>query len=257
MIALHGAVVNAASWLPLQHELGESVEFFAPDLPGHGAHRNVPFTVEAALSSVDQALASIRPGRPVIVIGDSLGGYLALLAAARAGDRVHAVVAGGASFVVQGFGGLLLKLTDIPLDLLHLCLGEEKSAQLFGILMRRMTDAATVEAIAAGGVRIAARHESINALRNVDILAAVKACKGRVYMVNGEYDIPAVFFTRTFASEAKEGYAVVIPGAWHGCAVSRPIEFADVVRTAVSGAQVDIAHRETRQASGTWTQQTT
>lgn len=241
VIAIHGAAVNAASWLPLQRLFGEEIEFVAPDLPGHGTNRDMGFSIAASLKLIEVELSKSVDRRPVVLVGDSLGGYIALLAAAQAGDRVHAVVAGGASFKMTGMGGTLLKVTDAPIELLQFFLGRQTSERLFRTLIRRMTDADTAEAIFARGLRIEGRHESILALQDVDILAAVKACKGRVYIVNGGLDFPAVWYTRTFAGAAKDGYAVVIPGALHGCAVRRPAEFADILRTAISSAQSEIA----------------
>jgi len=234
VIALHGAVVNAASWIPVEQALGDSVEFIAPDLPGHGTQRDRPFTIDAARTLVDDILTNQPTHRRIVMIGDSLGGYLAVLIAAQASTRVHAVVAGGTTFDVRGFGGVLLTCTDLLSRGLERCIGPEASAAAFERMLHYMTDTVTAEAIQACGLRFAARTESIAELRQVDIQRAVRAYTGYLYLVNGSLDIPIVWHTKTFARMAPRGSAFIIPGAWHGCAVSRPREFADIVRTAIA-----------------------
>jgi pimeloyl-ACP methyl ester carboxylesterase len=241
VVAVHGAVTNAASWLPLQRLLPEAFEFIAVDLPGHGTRRDSRFSIAAALQIIDAALPSTPRDRPTVLIGDSLGGYLALLEAARAGERVQCVVAAGASADLRGALGMLLAATGLPLNILHFFLGAARVETILAMGMRLVTDKATVEAVKARGLSISGRGESIKVLRNVDILGAIKSCKARVYLVDGAFDVPCAWNTRTYAGYAAHGYAVTISHAFHGCAISRPVEFADVISTAVAAAQVDLA----------------
>jgi pimeloyl-ACP methyl ester carboxylesterase len=247
---VHGAVTNAASWLPLQRILSEDIEFVAVDLPGHGTRGDSKFSVASSLQIIEAALPSTANERPVVLIGDSLGGYLALLTAARAGERVHCVVASGASADLRGKMGQFVEMSDIAPQLLQFVLGAKRTEGIFSLGMRAFTDQATAEAIKARGLNLGARAATIEALRSIDIIAAIKACKGRVYMVNGSLDIPLVWNTRIYAGYAARGYAVEIPNALHGCAVSRPTEFADVVMSAITAAQVDLAHATARPGDG-------
>lgn len=241
VVAVHGAVTNAAIWLPLQRLLPKELEFIAVDLPGHGTRRDSPFSISAALQVIDAALPSVPGDRPTVLIGDSLGGSLALLEAARVGWRVQSVVAAGASADLRGALGMLLAATTLPLDILHFFFGAASVEAIFAMGLRLVTDRATVEAVAARGLSVSARGESMKVLRNVDILEAIKGCKARIYLVNGSFDLPYALHTGTYAGYAANGYAVTIPNAFHGCAISRPIEFADVVLTALAAAKVDLA----------------
>lgn len=96
-------------WL---HGLGEGVDTFAAvaarlaahrqvfvELPGHGAARALEADQHAAWSappSIDQTAdllaAWLAPWPPVVVVGHSLGGVIALALAERAPDRVRAVI---------------------------------------------------------------------------------------------------------------------------------------------------------------------
>ncbi|MBD5603482.1 MAG: alpha/beta fold hydrolase, partial [Candidatus Eremiobacteraeota bacterium] len=66
VILLHGAVANRDTWLPLARAVAPDVELWCPDLPGHGAHRDVPFTLAVALSDVADLVARAAPRRPVL-----------------------------------------------------------------------------------------------------------------------------------------------------------------------------------------------
>jgi pimeloyl-ACP methyl ester carboxylesterase len=250
VVAVHGAVTNAASWLPVQRMLPEHIEFAAVDLPGHGTRGDSKFSVSASLQIIEAALPNTANERPVVLIGDSLGGYLALMTAARVGDRVHCVVASGASADMRGRMGQFAELTEIGPQLMQFILGEKRTQGFFSTAMRLFTDQATSEAVEARGINMKSRAATIEALRSVDIIAAIKACKGRVYIVNGSLDLPLARNTRLYAGYAARGYAVEIPHAFHGCALTRPAEFADVVMTAVAAAQVDLAHTVARPTEG-------
>lgn len=234
VIAVHGAVTNAATWLPLQRELGEGVEFAAPDLPGHGTNRETPFALEPSLKLIADLIpsGSAASDRPVVLVGDSLGGYLALLAAAAANTTVGAVIAGGCSFPLDKFAGTLVSATNLPVGLALLAGGKEYLEKGLGALLRRVTDPETAEAVLARGLRIEARAESLTALRTTDFRTVVAGIQSPVYFVNGAFDVPAAWLTRVFAGYASDGYAVTIPGAFHGCMLSHPRETAEVIRTA-------------------------
>ncbi|WP_317451941.1 alpha/beta hydrolase [Microbacterium sp. NIBRBAC000506063] len=63
----------------------------AIDLPGHGARRDEPFTLDAALSAIDEAVRAVADQGPVLLVGHSMGG---LLSTAYAGARDRPPVAG-------------------------------------------------------------------------------------------------------------------------------------------------------------------
>ena len=97
MVALYGAA-------------GPDVELAVPDLPAHGARRDEPFTWERALEVVGRAVDRGTPGLPVVLVGHSLGGYLAMAYAADApatGSPGLALL--GASAVPAGPGAALYR----------------------------------------------------------------------------------------------------------------------------------------------------
>jgi len=99
IFALHGWGLNAATLAPLADAF-DGRGFIAVDLPGHGARRDEPFGRDVEVLA--EGLLAQAPPRSVWM-GWSLGGMLALAAAAAAPERVAALVtvASSPSFVAR------------------------------------------------------------------------------------------------------------------------------------------------------------
>src|ERR1700733_6968972 len=81
LILLHGATCNGRMWDAMRRGLDPQFQVLAPDLPGHGARRHETFTLQGAIDTVVAAATSLDDA-PVVLVGDSLGGYTALASAA-------------------------------------------------------------------------------------------------------------------------------------------------------------------------------
>lgn len=99
VFALHGWALNAAVFESLADRIGSS-RLLAIDLPGHGRRREEALGRDSA-ALVGRLLDAAPPG--AVWLGWSLGGMLALAAAAAAPEQVAGlvVVAAGASFVAR------------------------------------------------------------------------------------------------------------------------------------------------------------
>ncbi|MCD9033878.1 alpha/beta hydrolase [Luteimonas sp. Y-2-2-4F] len=102
VLALHGWLDNAASFLPLAPYLGE-VDLVAPDLPGHGHSGHLPPGVEYTFAGavhdvldIADALGWERFG----LLGHSMGAGIASLVAAGCPQRVERLV------VIEALGAL-------------------------------------------------------------------------------------------------------------------------------------------------------
>ena len=95
VVLVHGTRTSHSQWdpqVPALRAAGHHV--LAPDLPGHGARRGEPFTLEAAQAVIEGAARTAHEATalPVHLVGSSLGGMLAIRSAARLGaaDRADA-----------------------------------------------------------------------------------------------------------------------------------------------------------------------
>ncbi len=93
VVLLHGLAATKLSWLPLLGPLAERYRVIVPDLPGHGesAKPRVSYT-PAFYAGVVRRLLDATGERRAALVGNSMGGRIALEVAARAPVRVSSVV---------------------------------------------------------------------------------------------------------------------------------------------------------------------
>ena len=82
-----------------RHSTGLSDEFrtIAVDLPGHGARAGEPFSLDGAADLLAATIRDEAAGGRAVVVGLSLGGYVAMVLAARHPERVRGLVLAGAT----------------------------------------------------------------------------------------------------------------------------------------------------------------
>jgi pimeloyl-ACP methyl ester carboxylesterase len=96
VVLLHGSGRAARMWGPALADLSSSWHVLAPDLPGFGRSEG-PFTIAGAAQAVSDVIAVQTA--PVHVCGLSLGGVVAVRAAAQLGAKVASLVVTGTPVV--------------------------------------------------------------------------------------------------------------------------------------------------------------
>jgi len=230
VLAIHGAVANGAAWLGVERALGGEMEVDAPDLPGHGMRRGERFELALVIAELTRRAAAHAAREPLVLAGDSLGGYLALAVAARLATPPAGVLAGGCTYALRGFGGAAARLTLVA-DALAKLDGEAAAARFFAGVLRREAGAEIGEAVVARGLNVAMRGVTLRALLGHDTLADVAAIVSPVAFINGSRDVPIVWQAQRFAGVAPRGRAIVVPGVGHGVALLRPQAFAATLRS--------------------------
>lgn len=93
-VLLHGANDQSGSWARVARPLAQHYRLLVPDLPGHG--RSAPadgaLGVADLFAGLEALLDAEAPRGKVILVGNSMGGWLAMLYAHRHPERVSAVV---------------------------------------------------------------------------------------------------------------------------------------------------------------------
>lgn len=109
LVCVHGWLLSGRLWQPLQQRLAPRWDLWAPDLPGFGATPR-PAGLRPTLRAYGRWLAEAArqeaAGRPVVLIGHSLGGSLVLHAAPQLGEQLAGVVqvaAGGGVYQPRPF----------------------------------------------------------------------------------------------------------------------------------------------------------
>lgn len=196
VVLLHCMGRCGTMWEPHRARLSTQFRVLAPDLPGHGQSQG-PFTVDGSVGALARLVAEVAPGRPVHLIGLSLGARVALKFASE-----HAV----ASLALLGCG-------------IHTVGG--------GL------DLAIARALPTGFYRAGAGKQAVIEskieLTTLDLAACAARVAARTLVVSGEKD-------RRYRADARE-LATTIPGAqlreiagaghlWPG---KRVDEFVDLV----------------------------
>jgi pimeloyl-ACP methyl ester carboxylesterase len=100
MMMLHGAGDQAGAWARMVGPLLDDYRVVIPDLPGHWKSdpRKGPLGVDQILRGVEVVMDSVCAGEEVVLVGNSLGAWMAMLYAHDYPSRVPRVVAvnGGA-----------------------------------------------------------------------------------------------------------------------------------------------------------------
>ena len=97
IVFLHGTRLTRAQWWPQLRRLAGAYRCVAVDLPGHGVLADRPFTIEAATDLVRAAIEAEIPSGRAVIVGLSLGGYVAIDTAEAYPERVSGLVLAGCS----------------------------------------------------------------------------------------------------------------------------------------------------------------
>ncbi len=94
MLLLHAFPLSSAMWEPQFVSLGQVARILAPDLPGFGGSplANPPWTLDSLADQLVQFLDDVHVQEPVVVVGLSMGGYLAMAMARRHAQRLAGLV---------------------------------------------------------------------------------------------------------------------------------------------------------------------
>ena len=239
LLLIHGATMNGQMWAPVRRHLRPDLRVLAPDLPGHGARRGERFTLAAAVATVVEAARSVA-GSPVVLAGDSLGGYTALAAASALPRwQLRELLVGGCTGNIEGFAMMshFIPKTWLFKTLLAL-LGEDKLvASLSGKVRAMLTDAGVAaedaEAIIKAGLSARVFEQAVAALRGVDFKAMLAAIEQPVLLLNGDQDQVMIRQEAAFLAVARKG-AVQRWNCEHGVSLLRSREFAVLLEAAAA-----------------------
>ena len=110
IVMIHGFTGSKENWYPVARELRDRYRLVIPDLPGWGESERKPDVDYGFVAQAERVAAFIRavsPGKPVVLLGHSMGGGIAALVAARHPELVSHVGlldAAGVRFKDNRFG---------------------------------------------------------------------------------------------------------------------------------------------------------
>jgi len=195
------------------------------DLPGHGALAHVPFTEENVSALMRDAVENVVGSAPLIV-GYSLGGFVAMRYAAHAGDRTRGLLLAGCTLDFEGWEwwpyGVSVRLTETLPDA---WLSAMMHATLTLTLPRRWVD--VVEGIPFN--RGVFSQTSTIVRESNRAIEEIAGYSKPVLFVNGEFDFVFRSDERRFLHRLPQARLRIIRGVDHTAPMRRAEEFSAVV----------------------------
>jgi pimeloyl-ACP methyl ester carboxylesterase len=113
VVLLHPAGETRHVWTPHAENLQENYHVVSLDLPAHGIHPRTDFSFERAVDDIEAILDEVGS---CVVGGHSMGGYVAMQAAAEHQDCVDGLLLGGAAYNFRTGKGLAISAVQYPLS---------------------------------------------------------------------------------------------------------------------------------------------
>ena len=226
IVFVHGTRLSAAAWTAQLADLGGEFRAIAVDLPAHGTRANEPFTLEAGADTLAATIREHAAGGRAVVVGLSLGGYVAMALAARQPNLVRGLVLSGATAEPVGIRTLPYLALAAVMD----GVDGERLDRLNAWFFRTRYEPAIAEPIIAGGFWSRGGARALRAIVGERFVPRLAAYPGRTLILNGEYDFPFRLFAGTFARAARDPRRVRLAGASHLANLDRPAAFSEAVR---------------------------
>jgi pimeloyl-ACP methyl ester carboxylesterase len=224
LVLVHGSRLSSAQWLPQLPLLEPHVGVRLVDLPGHGSRAGEAFTLDRCVEVVGEAVGQAAARGPVVLVGHSLGGYVAMDYAARHGETLAGLVLAGASARPQGAGARAYRVVGWLTDRI----GAERMTRVNDGVLHRLYPPERIDPVIAGGYWFAptttAWREVMEECRPVSL--ARLACP--VLVLNGRWDqfrlgVPG------FRHDVPAARVETIRGAGHLANLDQPEAFADAL----------------------------
>lgn len=226
IVFVHGTRLTRAAWAVQLDGLAGEFRAIAVDLPGHGTRAGEPFTLEGA---ADVVAAAIREGAPdgrAIIVGLSLGGYVAMILAAREPELVRGLVLAGATAEPIGIQSLGYRALAAALDRFD----RPALSRLNGWFFRARYPPAIAGPIIAGGFWSRGGATALRALVGQRFMPRLATYPGPILILNGEWDLPFRLSSGHFARAARNARRVRLAGALHLSNLDRPAAFNHAIR---------------------------
>jgi pimeloyl-ACP methyl ester carboxylesterase len=231
VVFVHGAGISKHMWRPQVEALSEDFRVVTFDLPGHGTQNDTGFDFDSAVEWVADIVGDLHVSS-VVLVGHSLGGYVALECAARTPNQVNGLVLSGSSAEYRGWLGFRTRVTAalyrlggrIPF------VNRRFRARTADQIRRLPIADTTAQAIIDGGFYLNSWGEAGQALVGRDFQSTLQQYDGPVLLVNGEEDTLNVPNAKQFAAELSNVESEVIADAGHLCNLQAPSAYTEHIR---------------------------
>ncbi len=225
ILFLHGVRLGGKIWTQHAHSLSDRFYVITPDLPGHGALADLPFDIpvnDAFLAYIADNVVS----RPPLVVGYSLGGYVAMRYATDMPERTAGLVLAGCTTDIIAYRQLLYDVSVAVSARLPQRFIENLLSVFFRVTLPPR--------IANVVIPFRFDHRTFALSRRtatgVEYSKRLERYRKPVLIVNGEWDLLFRPDERKYA-EAAGARVIIMRNMDHVAPLRRTAEFAEIVRT--------------------------
>ena len=224
IVFVHGALMGRSVWQPQIQKLSDRYRCITVDLPGHGTQRDVEFELDDAAAGVVRAIDEAAGGRAVLV-GLSLGGYVAMTVAARHPERVRGLVIAGSTREPTGLSRFAFLAYATALRL-----APEAAVRAIALAyFRRRYGRVVAAAITAGGHFTRGGARAVRRLAGARFRDSLVAYGGPILVINGTLDLVFRIGAGRFIAGVPGVTNRLIPRAGHLSNVDAPEAFTRLV----------------------------
>jgi pimeloyl-ACP methyl ester carboxylesterase len=225
IVFLHGMRVTRHMWQPQIEALTTEFRLIALDLPGHGSLRGEPFELDRAVEHIAQIVDHAGNGRALIV-GLSLGGYVAMEFGKRYPEKAAGLVIASASAEPAGWYNLPYKVLFAAMA--HL--PEGWLSQLNRAAFLAVYGKKRAQPLVAPGFFMRGAAAGIRDVMNREFASKLAAYPGPVLLLNGALDLGFRMHEKRFLRIARQARLEIIPKAYHISNIDQPGLFSQAVR---------------------------
>ena len=239
LVFVHSGALTRKMWQPQVNELSKAFRIIALDLPGHGVLMQHAFSLKLAVEEVAQIIRKEVQGQ-ALVIGLSLGGFVALALVHEHPELVAGLVLSGCSIDAQGMSEALLKMRGVLLAN-NVAFLDRMLATLTERVFRRFYSDQFVAAQAQAGIYWKGAGQGLLECTGKDFRSMLHSYRGPVLLLNGENDKNSRKSEEALLSAANQDNirVQIVREAGHLCNVDQPRAYNDFLR---NFTQADLYH---------------
>jgi pimeloyl-ACP methyl ester carboxylesterase len=237
IVLLHGTAWTRKMWVPQMEALSEAFRVIAVDLPGHGVLRGEPFQLTSAVRIVMESLRQ-ETKEPGLLVGLSLGGYVAMGCVQEYAQDIAGLVLSGCSIDYRGVIGFLSRLDSALVTRLF---SEQRLTRMQERTLRSKFSERVIAPQLAAGFSWKVMPQVYRELGSHDFHTFLRAYTGPALVLNGENDKRNRVKETSLLKATQDGQIHIIKRAGHLCNLEQPEAFTQQVCTFVERLSAESA----------------
>lgn len=237
LIMLHGTRAKGDIWSSYV-DLVPHCHVVSPDLPGHGSREDQKFSREAAHQVITEAIEQCIPEVPIVLLGHSLGGYIAMDYVHTYPESVDGLVLVGSCGDPQGPAAAVYRWYATAIGIV----GPEKMSTVANKVANWLSGSESIDNGLGGAQSYAVIDDAWPYVLDSCRPEQLREVPAPVLLLNGAVDHMRID-TKLFASYCHDATVATVPKATHLLPVTHPTQTAEHITSFIND-KVLVRHTE-------------